>query len=241
MLIRGFLTLLCGLLASPAWAVPAFVQGAESAGTSATTQAITFGSNTTTGNTIVCGSAFATTLNLVSAADAGGVNVYTLLTETASVTLSVSVQQFYSVNITGGWTVLTATYQNSGPSKGVHCAEFSGLNGGVDQQAGQAQDNPGTATDAVTSGNITTTAADEVLFSTTCCSAPTVILGTNYTYIDAAASFDQGSEYRIVSSIGTYAGTWTANGATHDFATRVASFKGTPPCRGALLLGVGGC
>mgnify|MGYP001570388569 CR=1 FL=1 len=241
-LIGCTIAVLACVTAIPSWAAIAWVQGAESALTSATTQAITFGSSTTTGNTIICGTAFATSVNLLSAADTSGANTYTLLTETTRVAADISVQQFYATNITGGWTVLTATYQNSSNAKGVQCAEFSGMGqAGLDQQAGNAQDNPGTGTDAVTSGNVTTTAADEVLFTTSCCTPTTINVGTNYTYIDAAPLTDQGSAYRIVSSTGTYAGTWTSNGAADDFATRIATFR-TGLCKGSLMLmGVGGC
>ena len=242
-ILRGILlTLLLWSPVLPVWAAPVWVQGAESNATSAATQAITFGSSTTTGNTIICGTGFVTTVNLLSAADTSGVNTYTLLTESTRVAVDVSVQQFYAVDITGGWTVLTATYQNSSASKGLHCAEFSGMGASVlDQQAGNAQDNPGTGADAVTSGNITTTVANEVLFTTSCCSPTTVNVGTNYTYIDAAPLDDQGSAYRIVSSTGTYAGTWTANDAADDFVTRISSFEALP-CRGALMMmGAGGC
>ena len=235
--------LLAFLATSPSWAAPAFVQGCESAGTVATTQACTFGTSTTAGNAILCGTGLDITAvaALLSAADTSGSNTYTLLTQTAN-SNNVGIRQFYALNITGGWTVVTATYQNSSANKAVHCAEFSGLQA-FDQQAGNAQTDPGTGTDAVTSGNITTTQADEVLFTTSCCSPTTIIVGTNYTYIDAGPSFDQGSAYRIVSSTGTYAGTWTANNAADDFATRIASFSAlASSCRGALMMmGAGGC
>lgn len=249
------LLILAALLLGPAssWAAIAHVQNKVSATANAnSTQAITWASNTTSGNTIVCTVVWADPVNrvLTGITDSQS-NTYTLSAFTRQVGGVVDVAIAYATNITGGTTpTVTASFSGSSSfGRHLQCGEFSGLATAsvLDQAAGQAQDNPGTGANAVSSGNITTTQADELIVAITCCFAttPPGTAGTSFTMFSAITTEDANTEYRIVSSTGTYAGTFTADGATDDFATRVASFKmavTASGCRGALsLLNVGGC
>lgn len=86
---------------------------------------------------------------------------------------------------------------------------------GVDAATAQGQDAPGTGANAVTSGNITTVAANEYIWSWTVdigANGGTLTAGTSpvtYTVRDTQASFPTGDEDGTAVSAGTNSGTWT--------------------------------
>ena len=222
---------------SVSWAAIAFVQDKVSfTSDSGNTQAITWTSNTTNGHFVVCAVMWSTpaTRTLTGVTDSQG-NTYTLSAFTRTTEgPAVDVAIVHAFNITVGTTpTVTATFNGSGSfGRHLQCAQFSGIAtaSALDQAAGQAQNNPGTGTDAVTSGTVVTTQADELIIGATCCmgTTPPGTAGTSFTMFPAITTEDANSEYRIVSSTGTYAGTFTADGAADDFATRVATFKMLP-------------
>ncbi len=248
-LLRGLLTLVLGLvfMAPPSWAAIAFVQGknAEEVDTLSDDVAFTWNGNTTTGNAIVCGltTIVAGGTPVIGVTDSQS-NTYTLgpITDGPFATRNLIA---HAANITGGTTpTVTATFTDGSTQRSMSCGEFSGLatSTPLDQQTGQAQTDPGTGTDAVSSGTMTTTQHDELIVGATCCFSPPATAGTGFTKFPGS-DVSTVTEYRIVSITGTYAATFTTGTATDDFATRGATFKMQhPPCRGSLMLmGIGGC
>lgn len=201
------------------------------AGAAATTITCQFLSNTTTGNTlIVYGGVNADgTDEFVSVSD--GTNTYTKRAATFSTNDTFIGIIFDAVNITGATTpTLTLTFDEALESRLIHIAEFSGLSTApFDQANANAQDTP-SGTDAVTSGTVVTTQADELIvggaFNTNIASPATYAAGTNFTALQTADTTPWNrSEYRIVSSTGTYAATWTPSDGTSNSVACVATYK----------------
>lgn len=123
--------------------------------------------------------------------------------------------------------------QTGGPlSLGV-AADFVNDGGsvGVDSSALQGQDGPGTGTNAITSGNITTAASNEYIWSWTVdigANGGTLTAGTSpvtYTKRDNNASFPNADEDGTAVSAGTNSGTWTYSSAAGQIVTGVIAVK----------------
>jgi len=179
--------------------------------------------NHTTGNLLVvfvgCHSISVT---VSSIADTAG-NTYTKVT---SIKDSYdTIECWYAKNITGNANnVVTATYSDSVDYRTITVDQYSGC----DTSTPLDQYNTGTGNDtAPTTGNITTTAADEVLVAGVYLRvSKTITAGTNYTLrtlTNSAPSY-AASEDRIISATGTYNATFSLDSATY-WITIVASFK----------------
>lgn len=184
-----------------------------------TTVAKAFGSNPTTGNlneVTVCWGGTDDTGIIVTDSQS---NTYVSIQRVWDSGQNQGIEKFYSKNITGGATTVTATFSGAGRSYNrLLIAELSGLHttAPLDVNAGQFQASPGTGTDAITSGAMATTAeADEYI---TCSYQDSNELVPGSGTLSAGTSFvkqiDGGTgiialEHRNVSSTGAYAGTWT--------------------------------
>ena len=134
----------------------------------AATIAVSFPSVVTSGNTVAgfvtWGSDIATNLSTVT--DDKG-NTYTIVRKTNSTGgHNQSIASFYLQNIINSPQTLTATFSPAMAWRGIAVHEISGLcttattpscATPLDQETGQAQTTPGTGTDLVTSGPVTTT------------------------------------------------------------------------------------
>lgn len=155
---------------------------------------------------------------------------------------------FWLCNITNGPTVLTVTPNASGGNWVVVADEFSGAKVATnpsDGEHGQIQVSPGTGTDGVTSGNITTTVNGDLIFGITFDTGGTTLstVGTGYTQGTTYNAVITGvvSEYKTQGSAGAVAATYT-QGANNPAATFVIAIQ--PPGGAAAvpyraLIGVG--
>jgi hypothetical protein len=163
------------------------------------------------------------TATVSSIADTAG-NTYTYV---ASIVYSAyyRIECWYAKNITGNANnVVTVTYSASVTYRTITVDQYSGC----DPSAPLDQYNTGSGNSAApTTGNITTTSADEVLVAGVHLDAnKTITAGANYTkrtLTDPAPSFGA-SEDRIVSATGTYNATFSLNSAA-GWVIIVASFK----------------
>jgi hypothetical protein len=127
----------------------------------------------------------------------------------------------------GANTVTTLCNQGS-TTLGIYIAEISGVqNVAADKHAGQGQTAPGSGTDAVTTGSVTTTATDFAL-AVTCQGlnvghAPTVGTGytqdTNISWPVYSSTNGASAEWKASVAAGSVAGTFTAVSPTDDFVT----------------------
>lgn len=215
----------------------------------ATSIACTMPGNTTAGNFIVCGVTAENTTesNFSSISDAttsGTRRASTWVTNDSQGAVIFDIQ-----NITAKTTpTITASLAGSYAYRGIVCQEFSGVatSNAFDVGTVQAQDGAGTSTDAVSSGSTASTAqANELLVgcSVNSSGVATLTAGTNYTLIDQnVTNLTHACEYRVVSSTGTYAATFTANN-NDNWGTNIATYKEASAAaavhRQLLLLGVG--
>ena len=133
----------------------------------------------------------------------------------------------YALNVAGGSTTVTATWNASAHHMGVILVEVSGAKtaSALEGAGGQYQGLPGTGANAITSGNPSpapTTTANCFVAGFTCNFnnnvAPTAV-GTGFTQTGAVKWTAQmggvQGEYKIVSATGTYPATFTC-GTTND-------------------------
>jgi len=128
-----------------------------------------------------------------------------------------------------GTTAVTVQLNIQNPASArIHCHEVSGL----DQTSPLDQTNTNSVTAAaMTSGNVTTTFANEFLYGYGVDNAGNPTTGVGWTPgITEGSELD---EWQIVSAIGTYAATYTGDGAA--YMCEIATFKGAaaPPPSGA--------
>lgn len=235
----------------------AFVQSASAMGTTtATSIAVSFASNVTANNLIVCavswGSAGGVVEAPTSVADAIG-NTLTRIPNSANVDATNDQQQclFYKPSIAGGASSVTCTFPASRSNRGIIVVEYSGESASpLDQQTSNFQTAPGTTTDAVTTGSKTTTTAGQLIVGAyTDCSAgtgTTVTAGTGYTKrrdtVGAAGGVQLVVEDQIQVSAGAIAVTFTEalnHRALSSMATFIASGSVTLNPPQLLLTGVG--
>jgi len=214
-------------------AATAFVQSASiSEFSSGITDAVTFTRNAKAGNLIAVYVAWTnTTDSLSSVTDSLG-NTYTLVQNPTTLGTQGRAAGAYSKNILGGPCTVTATFSPGAFSaRTIIVREISGADSDfpLDGSAAQGQTNPGTGTDAVTSGAITTTANGDYIFAATTDQgqASTLNPGTGFTG-GATFTFPVGgrSEDQIQSAAGSITATFTnTDSAFADFVTLIMAFK----------------
>lgn len=231
------------LVAPPAWAAPAHVQSpAAATAFSGTTINLAYGSNVTAGNLLVCH--IYANHGISSVADSRSQTFSSAVNVTDSSTYSIAT--FYYANTTGGADTVTVTFAGTITYASLQCSEYSGVATAspLDQTASNIQTDPGTATDAVTSGSVTTTTNGQLIvgFSTALVvGAGTLSAGTNYTGRTNVFG-DTLYADRVQTSAGSIAATFTTNHATSDYITLISTFKeavAASSARRGTLLGVG--
>ena len=237
MMIR-LLILLALLWPSVSGAAVAYVQDdvCIAASGSSTTIACPFTSNVTAGSTIAvyCTSGGAgTTLTGVS----DGTNTYTVVQHVDATPDGWTNATAYAANAAGGATTVTCTFQNSTDYRAAIIHEISGTatTTPLDKNAGQFQAAPGTGTDAITSGSVTTTTDGQYIFAVTKetnlggCPGLTANAGTSYTIRDGSCGnslVNIAGESRVQTSAGSIAGTFTQGSAGDaNWVTMMMTFK----------------
>jgi len=203
----------------------AYVNGVGNYQSASATTIAAPAANHTTGNLLVVFvGMYGNSVTVSSIADTAG-NTYTYVTR--KVGTYNTIECWYAKNITGNTNnVVTATFGGSIDDRTITVDQYSGC----DTTAPLDQYNTGTGdSNTPTTGDITTTAANEVLVAGVynCYFYPsTITAGTNYTLrtlTDPAPSYGA-SEDRIVSATGTYNATFSLDIA-RDWVSIVASFK----------------
>ena len=215
-------------------ATAALVQDGDTLVTSGTTANLAFKTANTAGDLIV---AYVVWDNrgTVNVSDTGG-NTYTAATPRQNFGSTWSAQVFYAPNIIGGSNTVKATFGTAITSFGiVYLHEYSGLAqvNPVDVSASAA----GTAA-AMSSGAVTTTQANDLLFGAGASDNTVTQAGTSFT--KRLTDFGNMTEDRVVTTAGSYAATARQNGATWVMqlvAFRVATASTGPPTKLAFIQG----
>lgn len=151
---------------------------------------------------------------------------------------SLQIRVWQAVNIVGGVGANTATvvFDANTATVGLLMAEAGGvkLATPIDGFAGQAQTNPGTGSNAVTSGNATSVSQPALVVAVSARTDGTTAPSRGTGFSDPSAGSATGNawyanyQYRIewkrVTATGAQAGTFTASGANDDFITVVSVF-----------------
>jgi hypothetical protein len=145
---------------------------------------------------------------------------------------------FYLPNAASGSHTVTATFNESVPYRRIRIAEVVGVetSGVLDVYAAQFNDTLSTNTDAITSGTVSTTNANNLLIGLTQDTSETtpgtgaLSAGTSF-ILPSVTNRLLGVESRVVSSTGSYAATFTqssgANATTHMLALKLANSNPT--------------
>lgn len=213
------------------------VQGASNtASVSATSISATFGATVGNGNAVIVYVWFSNGGTTTISDDKS--NSYTLV-DTNSV---VSVRSFYLTNITNAPITVTVTFgttqTGSNTVASIMIDEFSGIatSSPLDGHTINRVTFPGTGTDAVTSGSITTTTngdliwgavIDELSITNAAAAGTGFTLGTQ----NAAGTNGRGAtEYLIQGTAGSIAATFTQTASSGGRpSTDVIAFKAAPP------------
>ena len=210
-----------------AWAANAFVQANRARAFGASSVGVTFGSNTTTGNLVACFVWWDTDTDTLNSITDSQSNTYTLLHNPTTLGTARAAMG-YAKNITGGTTpTVTANFSGSPGDLVIGCMEISGANttAPLDQSAMNTQNFPGTGTDLITSGSVTTTTDGEFIFGGTRAEfGTTVTAGTNFT-LDASGAGHANIEHRTSNqpSAGSIAATFTPD-ANDGYITGIMTF-----------------
>lgn len=208
----------------------------DAAWSSGTTWDTTFGSSVTSGNLItvlaqVHLGGVNTTLSI-----SDGTNTYTRVDATrvnadANGTWMNAVG-YYAKNVTGGTITITATVSSSANAIAgrLLACEWSGADTSspLDQATVNNQINPGTGTDAVSSGSITPSTDGQLVIGASVSMNGNEIWAknTSYTAIGSTSNDLSLGEYIIQTSAASTAVTYTATfGTLHTFNTMIMTFK----------------
>lgn len=220
----------------------AYVQSASARNTTAgpvASQAVSLVNPVSLNNLIVIGltwGSVSTIENLTSFLDNLG-NVYTRVPNCNRVDSTNQQQQtvYYAVVTAPGTPTITATFLANRDNTGIAAVEYSGgaTSGVLDASTANFQASPGTGTDAVSSGNVTTIGDGELVFGVyTDCSAgagTTVTAGTNFnlkredTGGGGAHAVQIVVEDRMLATAGQVAATFT-EALNHRALASVATF-----------------
>lgn len=213
------------------------VQQAMSAAGSATAAAsvaVTLGGAVGSGN-LVCGvvTFHATnTTALANVTDNKG-NVYTFYTVQHAANLQCTAL-YWANNIVNAPTIVTANFSPASSFLRIAADEYSGIDTTVGALDGHllSDSTPGTGTDAVTSGAITTTADGDLLYAATqdtnATGSQTIAAGTNFVKRNdggASAATAIVTEDQVQATRGAVSGTFTISLAGHAMGTGVLAFK----------------
>ena len=218
----------------------AYVQSNSGTVFSGTTIAVAYSSNVTAGGLLVCHIYANHGISSVADSRSQTYSASTNVTDGATYSLAT----FYFPNTTGGACTITCTFAGAVTYASMQVAEYSGVATSLplDQTTSNNQTTPGTATDAITSGSVTTTTDGQLIVGWTTAltgGVGTVTAGTNYTARTNIFG-DTVDEDRVQTSAGSIAATFTTTSATSNYITIISTFKAATASQSLLtLLGVG--
>lgn len=229
------------LVAPAVWAAPAHVQSPTAATVfSGTTITQAFGSNVTAGSLLTCH--IYANHGISSVADSLTQTFTSAVTVTDGATFSLAT--FYFPNSAAGADTVTVTFAGAVTYASLQCAEYSGVAAvsPLDQSTSNNQTTPGTGSNAITSGNVTTTTNGQLIVGWTTAftvGVGTVSAGTGYTGRTNVFG-DTIFEDQVQSSAGAIAATFTTTSATSNYVTILTTYKApvaSTPTYGARLRG----
>lgn len=212
------------------------VQSAHNGTNSAVSSlAATFGAGVGSGNLVRGFVAWNTsnTANLTSVSDDKG-NAYSIVDKIADATDGTCMGSFYLGGITNSPTVITANL-NTTSAMTIVASEESGLSTlALDGHSGQSQTNPGTGTNAISSGNTTTTIDGDLICSAVMrgsANLTNTVVGTGFSAreSDTSSATQLKAEDLVQGTAGAISSTWTdaINGTSSVFTTLMMAFKVT--------------
>lgn len=218
-----------------------------------TTIACTLTGTVNAGDTIVIGATYAADPTVsVTCSDTNNASGYTTIESRSEATDPSAAALCYKSNVTGGVNpTVTVTLGSSETFRGMCACVYSGvkLTSPKDASNGQYQVLPSTGADVVTTGTITTTSTNELLFgfAEVANTSGASNVGTGFTQrerVSAGGVVDFTCEDKLVAAAGNTAATFTSGNATYSFITDGAAFfneadNPSPAARSLLLLGVG--
>ena len=211
-------------------AAPTLVQDKAGTQFGATTVAATFDSSVIAGNLLAVYVIWEDTENSITASCADGLsNSYTDVNNPTDLSGSARGAMFYAKDIAGGSCTVTVTLSSSVNAQ-IVIAEIAGADTAtpLDDSSMNAQADPGTGTDVVTSDSITTTVADIYLFGVSGTIAATGIAsGTGFVnQNELGGSSRTLFEDKTLASTATIAATWTNTAsAFEDNISGIMAFK----------------
>lgn len=161
-------------------------------------------------------------------------NTYTISDSINSAGDTQQAASFSLGNVTGGPTVITANFTSTGGGDHwitIVVSEYSGGPAAADFRdghTGQLQTAVGTGANAISSGNITTTANGDLIWGATVSptSTPTATAGTGFTLrgSDITNTFTY-DEDQVQTTAGSIAATFTASASAANWITFLIAFK----------------
>src|SRR5262249_23453655 len=206
--------------ASAASATPQFVQARAKEIASGTTNSLAFSSGNTAGNLIVVYAIWSNT-NSASVSDSGG-NAYAVAAARKTWGTNWSAQVFYAKNIAGGSNTVTVTFATAVNSFGaIYVHEYAGIDKVSPLDVSTSAIG---ASKAMSSGPVTTTNANDLLFGAGASSNAVTKAGTGWTTRSSASG--NRTEDRNVTTTGSYAATATQNG--NAWVMQLVALKADP-------------
>jgi hypothetical protein len=205
---------------------PAFVQAKFGTKvTSGTTFNVAMTSPLTAGNSVACLALYNGSGSISSVSD--GTNSYTAVDGPTAIG-SAFVQTFKLISLTGSPSTITGTVSAAVTGGGIECVEVTGASL-VDVHALNVQGINGFATDSVTSGNVTTTNASELLVGLSLVTSGVQInAGTGQTlatHDTTGTGLGFIAEYKLTGAPGAYASTFTSTDNSNDnYGSAVLAF-----------------
>lgn len=183
-----------------------------------TSHAVAFSSSVTGHNTIVVAVGWSGPSITASVTDSAGNTYSSAVGPTSMPTSGFAQQVFYAADVTGGNITVTVTYSASTVDSRVAIHEL----GNVNKDPLDATSFSTGISGPPTSGPATTSFANELLFGWSLSQIGTKAdTGAGFTELESVGN--EATEYKIVSSTGSYAATFTSTGG--DWAAQLATFK----------------
>ena len=166
----------------------------------------------------------------ISAVTDSSSNTWAAIQSVTDGVLQIRQWRAYNIAASAGTLTVTITFDSATATVGAALREVGGvaLSAAVDQYAGQSQTNPGTGTNAVTSGATATLGTQPAIVLGTAArrdGTTAAAAGTGFTSDGTANAYYDNYAFRCESKRVTattgVAATFTANGAGDDFITMV--------------------
>lgn len=205
------------------------VQGGNNSGSGASSIAVTLGAAVGTNGTILGGVSLDNSAGSISSITDNQGNTYTITSNVLDTTNNQRLAAFALGNIDNGPTTITVNFTGAPIFVEMVVDEFSGGDEAAnnrDGATGQFQNAPGTATDAITSGSITTTQNGDLIYGvcirSVSATQPTVGTGFTVGASDNGQGYALRSEYLTQTSAGSVAATFTQGTASQTVTCVIA-------------------